>query len=150
MIKHRRADRTVAVRVFSGATINSSISNVDVAHRTLNSQPSAPLRHEDFSTWVCAFLVLISQSLITLGSASGFIGFPAAQALVRAGHQVIGLTRSQEKAKQLAAEESRYCSPVIMVDSSYQLLRSSSYPHPWSSRKPRWMGQHRQRSGCRD
>ena len=40
------------------------------------------------------------------GSASGFIGLPAAQACVRAGHQVFGQTRSQEKAKQLIAEES--------------------------------------------
>ncbi|KAF9567986.1 NAD(P)-binding protein [Agrocybe pediades] len=38
-------------------------------------------------------------------SASGFIGLPTAQALVRAGHYVIGLTRSQAKAKLLAAEE---------------------------------------------
>ncbi|EKM52493.1 uncharacterized protein PHACADRAFT_164427 [Phanerochaete carnosa HHB-10118-sp] len=38
-------------------------------------------------------------------SASGFIGLPAAQALVRAGHIVYGLTRSQEKAQQLAREE---------------------------------------------
>ncbi|KAL6303959.1 NAD(P)-binding protein [Sparassis latifolia] len=37
--------------------------------------------------------------------ASGFIGFPAAQAFVRAGHIVYGVTRSQEKAKQLAGEE---------------------------------------------
>ncbi|KAF8810810.1 NAD(P)-binding protein [Phlegmacium glaucopus] len=42
--------------------------------------------------------------ILVLG-ASGFIGFPAAQALVRAGHYVFGLTRSAEKAKQLAAEE---------------------------------------------
>ena len=40
------------------------------------------------------------------GSASGFIGLPAAQACVRAGHQVFGQTRSQGKAKQLIAEES--------------------------------------------
>ncbi|EIW74573.1 NAD(P)-binding protein [Coniophora puteana RWD-64-598 SS2] len=37
--------------------------------------------------------------------ASGFIGLPVAQALVRAGHTVYGLTRSAEKAKQLAADE---------------------------------------------
>ncbi|KAH9841468.1 NAD(P)-binding protein, partial [Rhodofomes roseus] len=37
--------------------------------------------------------------------ASGFIGLPVAQALIRAGHIVYGLTRSQHKAKQLAAEE---------------------------------------------
>ncbi|KAF5372150.1 hypothetical protein D9758_004998 [Tetrapyrgos nigripes] len=37
--------------------------------------------------------------------ASGFIGFPAAQALSRAGYIVYGQTRSAEKAKRLAAEE---------------------------------------------
>ncbi|TCD70853.1 hypothetical protein EIP91_001161 [Steccherinum ochraceum] len=37
--------------------------------------------------------------------ATGFIGLPAAQALVRAGHSVYGLARTPEKAKQLAAEE---------------------------------------------
>ncbi|KAF8815759.1 NAD(P)-binding protein [Phlegmacium glaucopus] len=42
--------------------------------------------------------------VLVLG-ASGFIGLPAAQALVRAGHYVFGLTRSAEKAKQLAADE---------------------------------------------
>lgn len=39
-------------------------------------------------------------------SASGFIGLPAAQALVRAGHIVYGVTRSESKVKSLAAEES--------------------------------------------
>ncbi|KZT73880.1 NAD(P)-binding protein [Daedalea quercina L-15889] len=37
--------------------------------------------------------------------ASGFIGLPVAQALVRAGHIVYGVTRSDSKAKSLAAEE---------------------------------------------
>ena len=41
-------------------------------------------------------------------SATGFIGLPVAQAFVRAGHIVYGQTRSEEKAKQLAAEESTY------------------------------------------
>ena len=40
-------------------------------------------------------------------SASGFIGLPAAQALSRAGHIVYGLTRFEEKAKLLAADESK-------------------------------------------
>lgn len=40
--------------------------------------------------------------------ASGFIGFPVAQALVRAGHIVYGLTRSEDKRLKLAAEESTY------------------------------------------
>ncbi|KIK51462.1 hypothetical protein GYMLUDRAFT_208616 [Collybiopsis luxurians FD-317 M1] len=44
------------------------------------------------------------MKVLVLG-ASGFIGLPAAQALVRAGHLVYGLTRSHEKAKQLAGEE---------------------------------------------
>jgi nucleoside-diphosphate-sugar epimerase len=44
------------------------------------------------------------MKVLVLG-ASGFIGFPAAQALVRAGHYVLGLTRSEAKAKQLSAEE---------------------------------------------
>nr|VWO95536.1 Uncharacterized protein [Ganoderma boninense] len=37
--------------------------------------------------------------------ATGFIGLPVAQAFVRAGHIVYGQTRSEEKAKQLAAQE---------------------------------------------
>ncbi|TBU26199.1 NAD(P)-binding protein [Dichomitus squalens] len=37
--------------------------------------------------------------------ATGFIGLPIAQAFVRAGHVVYGQTRSEEKAKQLTAEE---------------------------------------------
>ncbi|KAJ7133335.1 hypothetical protein C8R44DRAFT_829260 [Mycena epipterygia] len=37
--------------------------------------------------------------------ATGFIGLPAAQALVRAGHIVYGLARTHEKAKTLSAEE---------------------------------------------
>ncbi|KAI0796231.1 hypothetical protein C8Q75DRAFT_803267 [Abortiporus biennis] len=37
--------------------------------------------------------------------ATGFIGLPVSQALVRAGHIVYGLTRTAEKAKQLQAEE---------------------------------------------
>ena len=41
-------------------------------------------------------------------SASGFIGLPVARAFVRAGHVVYGLTRSLQKAKQLAADESKY------------------------------------------
>ncbi|KAJ7133331.1 hypothetical protein C8R44DRAFT_977516 [Mycena epipterygia] len=44
------------------------------------------------------------MKVLILG-ATGFIGFPAAQALVRAGHIVYGLARTQEKAKTLAAEE---------------------------------------------
>ncbi|KZT11966.1 NAD(P)-binding protein [Laetiporus sulphureus 93-53] len=36
---------------------------------------------------------------------TGFIGLPAAQAFVRAGHIVYGVTRSAQKAKKLAAEE---------------------------------------------
>lgn len=37
--------------------------------------------------------------------ASGFIGLPMARAFVRAGHIVYGVTRSETKAEQLAAEE---------------------------------------------
>ncbi|KAG8214319.1 hypothetical protein J3R82DRAFT_9276 [Butyriboletus roseoflavus] len=37
--------------------------------------------------------------------ASGFIGFPIAQALSRAGHIVYGVTRSETKSKQLAVNE---------------------------------------------
>ncbi|GJE96821.1 NAD(P)-binding protein [Phanerochaete sordida] len=44
------------------------------------------------------------MKVLVLG-ATGFIGLPAAQALVRAGHVVYGLTRSQDKAKKLAEEE---------------------------------------------
>jgi len=44
------------------------------------------------------------MKVLVLG-ASGLLGLPAAQALVRAGHHVYGLTPSEEKAKKLAAEE---------------------------------------------
>jgi len=44
------------------------------------------------------------MKVLVLG-ASGFIGLPAAQALSRAGHIVYGLTRSEAKGKQLAADE---------------------------------------------
>ncbi|KAJ7078011.1 hypothetical protein B0H15DRAFT_954777 [Mycena belliarum] len=44
------------------------------------------------------------MKVLILG-ATGFIGLPAAQALVRAGHMVYGLSRSEAKAKMLAAEE---------------------------------------------
>jgi hypothetical protein len=37
--------------------------------------------------------------------ASGFVGLPVAQALVRAGHIVHGLTRSKAKAVHLVTEE---------------------------------------------
>jgi len=43
--------------------------------------------------------------LVLVLGASGFIGLPVAQALVRAGHVVYGVTRSAQKAKRLAAEE---------------------------------------------
>jgi len=47
----------------------------------------------------------------------GFIGFPAAQALVRAGHIVYGQTRSQQKAQLLASEE---ITPVVCDPESEQ------------------------------
>ncbi|KAI0714259.1 NAD(P)-binding protein [Cerioporus squamosus] len=44
------------------------------------------------------------MKVLILG-ATGFIGLPAAQAFVRAGHVVYGQTRSAAKAKQLVGEE---------------------------------------------
>ncbi|KAF5372242.1 hypothetical protein D9758_005049 [Tetrapyrgos nigripes] len=44
------------------------------------------------------------MKVLILG-ATGYIGFPVAQALCRAGHIVYGQTRSEEKAPKLAAEE---------------------------------------------
>ncbi|EJD05188.1 NAD-binding protein [Fomitiporia mediterranea MF3/22] len=44
------------------------------------------------------------MKVLVLG-ATGFIGFPAAQALVRNGHEVYGQTRNAEKTKLLASEE---------------------------------------------
>ncbi|KAJ3862459.1 hypothetical protein EV359DRAFT_83324 [Lentinula novae-zelandiae] len=42
---------------------------------------------------------------ILIFGASGFIGFPAAQALIRAGHIVYGQTRSRENVQRFEAEE---------------------------------------------
>lgn len=42
---------------------------------------------------------------VLLLGAGGFVGFPAAQAFVRAGHIVYGLTRSTDKAQIFAEEE---------------------------------------------
>ncbi|KAL1694657.1 hypothetical protein GGG16DRAFT_109990 [Schizophyllum commune] len=52
--------------------------------------------------------------VLVLG-ASGFIGFPAAQALARAGHNVYGQTRSTEKAIQLTKEE---ITPIVCAPDS--------------------------------
>ncbi|KAL1701826.1 hypothetical protein EV121DRAFT_293905 [Schizophyllum commune] len=52
--------------------------------------------------------------VLVLG-ASGFIGFPAAQALARAGHNVYGQTRSSEKAAQLTKEE---ITPIVCAPDS--------------------------------
>lgn len=43
--------------------------------------------------------------------ATGFIGFSVSQALVRAGHDVYGITRSIEKSRKLATEESTVTFP---------------------------------------
>ncbi|OSX59769.1 hypothetical protein POSPLADRAFT_1048245 [Postia placenta MAD-698-R-SB12] len=51
--------------------------------------------------------------------ATGFIGLPVAQAFVRAGHIVYGVTRSASKAKQLAAEE------IIPI------IAETTDPSPW-------------------
>jgi nucleoside-diphosphate-sugar epimerase len=71
-------------------------------------------------------------------SASGFIGFPVAQALTRAGHYVLGLTRSESKAKQLAAEEST----VIVNKHSHRILnfRPSSCSHCRRCRRACYVG----------
>ncbi|KAE9394062.1 NAD(P)-binding protein [Gymnopus androsaceus JB14] len=58
------------------------------------------------------------MKVLIFGS-SGFIGFPAAQALSRAGHIVYGQTRSEAKAKQLAAEESTWILACHGVSGSY-------------------------------
>ena len=48
------------------------------------------------------------QALSDFISATGFIGYPVAQALARAGYIVLGQTRSESKAKTLAVEESMF------------------------------------------
>ncbi|KIJ62535.1 hypothetical protein HYDPIDRAFT_176373 [Hydnomerulius pinastri MD-312] len=63
------------------------------------------------------------MKVIVLG-ASGFIGLPVAQALSRAGHVVYGVTRSENKAKLLAAEE------IIPIVADY------SDPSPWLGHIP--------------
>ena len=62
--------------------------------------------------------LLIDYIFFCFGSVTGFVGLPAAQACVRAGHLVFGLTRSLEKAKQLTAEESG----STTINSSYRLF----------------------------
>ena len=66
----------------------------------------------------CGCTVQPTTHHLFFDSATGFIGLPAAQALVRAGHYVYGLTRSQQKAKQLAAEESGFY-VHLLSDHSY-------------------------------
>ncbi|EPS93644.1 NAD-binding protein [Fomitopsis schrenkii] len=51
--------------------------------------------------------------------ASGFVGLPIAQALVRAGHIVYGVTRSESKTRMLAGEE------IIPI------VAQTSDPSPW-------------------
>ncbi|KAF7290768.1 Epimerase domain-containing protein [Mycena indigotica] len=46
----------------------------------------------------------VVMKVLVLG-ATGFLGQPISQALVRAGHEVYGLARTSEKAKQLARDE---------------------------------------------
>ena len=43
---------------------------------------------------------------LNTSSAAGFIGFPVSQALLRAGYTVYGQTRSKDRAKLLASNES--------------------------------------------
>jgi nucleoside-diphosphate-sugar epimerase len=50
-------------------------------------------------------LHLLHEMTLTSLRASGFIGFPVAQALSRAGYQVYGLVRTDAEAKQLAKNE---------------------------------------------
>jgi nucleoside-diphosphate-sugar epimerase len=77
-------------------TIHTSSPDLHLCYNA-RSRPRVSIR----SAWFGS-----SRILIPLSSASGFIGFPAAQALSRAGHQVFGVTRSESKAKLLAADES--------------------------------------------
>ncbi len=68
------------------------------------------------TTHIQVQLCLLTTSLL---SATGFIGLPIAQAFVRAGHIVYGQTRSAAKAKQLAAEESKFNTlflPCMLAD----------------------------------
>jgi uncharacterized protein YbjT (DUF2867 family) len=50
---------------------------------------------------------MFELNVVIVPRATGFIGLPVAQALVRAGHDVIGQTRSADKARQLTIEESK-------------------------------------------
>jgi nucleoside-diphosphate-sugar epimerase len=59
------------------------------------------------------------MKVIIIG-ATGFIGMPAAQAFVRAGHIVYGVTRSQSNAAALAKEE---IVPVVADSSTPEGLR---------------------------
>jgi nucleoside-diphosphate-sugar epimerase len=52
-------------------------------------------------------------------SASGFIGNAVAQAYVRAGHEVLGLTRSEKSATRLAADESRFFLSCFALSTSH-------------------------------
>ncbi|KAJ4490633.1 hypothetical protein J3R30DRAFT_3653869 [Lentinula aciculospora] len=66
---------------------------------------------------------------VLIFGASGFIGFPAAQALVRAGHIVYGQTRSQAKAQLLKTEES-------MIDSTFIPIVCEPDSDAWHSLLP--------------
>jgi nucleoside-diphosphate-sugar epimerase len=73
----------------------------------------------------------------SLFRASGFIGLPVAQAFVRAGHVVYGLTRSQAKAKLLSAEESKPHPPPSLLHPTNRCAKvipvvgELDNPEPW-------------------
>ncbi|OCB91467.1 NAD-binding protein [Sanghuangporus baumii] len=70
------------------------------------------------------------MKVLILG-ATGFIGFPAAQALVRAGHEVYGQTRNPDKAKLLVSEESTLCPPRLTFTTLVLVSRLGL--HEWNN-----------------
>ena len=99
-------------------------------------------RYESAHYWVSGIVRLCDLRFTEVlydDSASGFIGLPVAQALVRAGHIVYGVTRSGSKAKMLEGEESElpmsydYAHVLIVCDvpQVIPVIAETSNPSPW-------------------
>lgn len=114
-----------------------SIKRLALAHTSshLHTSPrvsKVDIQYEGYRSRVSVHRVIRGSELTAsqTGSATGFIGFPVAQALARAGHIVYGLTRSEANTNKLAAEESEHASlPQLNSNSDSSCITSSNLHH---------------------